>query len=58
MSVACPCTPPMSWWMRMREWGRAKRFPGSPADRRTAAMLAAWPMQRVEIFGFTYCMVS
>ena len=42
----------------IREWGRAKRLPLAPAHRSSAPIEAAWPMQIVEMAGFTYCMVS
>src|SRR4029450_118795 len=57
MSLGCPCTPP-GWWIMMRACGSANRFPLAPAARSHAAMLAACPMQSVEISGFRYCMVS
>ena len=49
---------PESWWIMMRALGTAKRLPFCPAERSTAAMLAACPRQMVETGGFTYCMVS
>jgi hypothetical protein len=42
----------------MRECGRANRLPLAPAASRSAAIEADWPMQMVEIAGFTYCIVS
>ncbi len=53
-----PWAPPQGWWIITREWGRAKRRPGSPAARITAAILAASPTTMVETGAFTYCMVS
>ena len=39
MSVAWPDNPPMEgWWMRMREFGNANRFLGSPAAKSKAAI--------------------
>src|SRR3990172_1481452 len=48
MSVACPWKPPMGWWIMIRAWGSENRLPLVPAPRRSAPMLAAWPMQMVE----------
>lgn len=42
----------------MREFGRLKRFPLVPAARRTAAMDAAWPTQKVTMSGRTKLIVS
>ena len=42
----------------IRELGRAMRFPLVPAASRSAAPLAACPMQIVSMAGFTNCMVS
>ena len=58
MSVAWPCTPPSGWWIMIRACGSAKRLPLAPAHRSSAPIEAAWPMQMVEMAGFTYCMVS
>ncbi len=58
MSVACPWAPPESWWIMMREFGRAKRLPFVPAASRNAPMLAAWPTHVVQMSGFTNCIVS
>src|SRR5438128_1251827 len=49
MSVAWPCAPPSGWWIRIRECGRANRLPLAPAQSRSAAIEAAWPMQLVEV---------
>ena len=46
------------WWIRIRELGRAKRLPFAPADRSTAAIEAACPMQFVCTSGLMNCMVS
>jgi hypothetical protein len=59
MSVACPAKPDRSgWWITMREFGREKRLPLVPAASSTAAMDAAWPMQKVCTSGLTNCIVS
>src|SRR5207249_3106809 len=58
MSVACPCTPPSGWWIMIRACGSANRLPRAPAQSRRAPIDAAWPIQMVEIDGFTYCIVS
>lgn len=42
----------------MRAWGSAKRLPFPPAASSSAPIEAAWPMQMVEMAGFTYCIVS
>jgi hypothetical protein len=47
MSEAWPCVPPQGWWIRMREFGSAKRLSGVPAASSTAPMEAAWPTQIV-----------
>jgi len=58
MSVACPCTPPNGWWIRIRAWGSANRSPLVPAASSSALIDAACPMQIVEMAGLTYSMVS
>ena len=58
MSAACPCMAPEGWCIRIREWGRANRLPGAPAQSRNWPMLAARPKQMVDTSGRTYCMVS
>ena len=42
----------------MRAFGSAIRLSFVPAASSTAAADAAWPMQTVEISGWTNCMVS
>jgi hypothetical protein len=42
----------------IRACGSENRLPRAPAASSSAPMLAACPMQIVEIAGFTYCMVS
>ena len=42
----------------IRLFGMAKRLPCAPAAMRTAAMLAAMPMQIVLTGARTYCIVS
>ncbi len=45
ISVAVPSMPASGWWIMMRLWGRALRFPLAPAAIRSEPMLAHWPMQ-------------
>ena len=58
MLAAWPSEPPEGWWIMTREFGSPERLPRVPAASRTAAMLAAWPMQMVATSGLMYCMVS
>ena len=58
MSLAWPCTPPIGWWIMMRELGSAMRLPCAPEASSQAAIDAAWPRQIVVTAGRTYCIVS
>ena len=58
MSEACPWVPPQGWWIRMREFGSAKRLPAVPAASRTAPIEAACPTQIVCTSGRMSCIVS
>ncbi len=42
----------------IRACGSANRLPLAPAQQEHAPIDAAWPMQMVEVAGFTYCIVS
>lgn len=45
-------------WIMTREFGRARRLPGVPAAKSTAAAEAACPRQTVWTWGRMYCIVS
>ena len=51
MSVAwpeIPCPPISGWWIRISEFGRAKRLPLVPLASRKGPIEAAMPTQMVE----------
>ena len=50
--------PPEGWWTMMRAFGRATRWPGSPAQSSKLPIEAAMPMQTVVTGLLMYCMVS
>ena len=58
MSVPWPSKPPDSWWIRIREFGSAIRFPFAPAASSSDPMLIAIPAQIVCTSGLTNCIVS
>ncbi len=58
MSTDWPSAPPDGWWIRMRLWGSANRFPLAPAANSTAAADAACPMQNVDTSGLMKSIVS
>ena len=47
MSAAVPCDPLDGWWIMIRAFGRAARFPLAPVASKKAPIEAAIPMQIV-----------
>ena len=47
MSVDWPWKPPLGWWMRIREFGSAKRLPSAPPARISEPIDIAIPQQIV-----------
>ena len=58
MSDTWPENPPDGWWMRIVEFGSAKRLPLAPAASRNAPIDAAMPTHSVDTSGLMNCMVS
>ena len=58
MSDAVPWEPPDGWWIMIRAWGSALRFPLRPAASRKEPIDAAIPMQIVLIGARRCCIVS
>ena len=58
MSEGAPRVPAEPWWIMIRAFGRAKRFPAAPPERIMAAADMPMPTQMVETSGSTCCMTS
>src|SRR5699024_631432 len=53
-----PYVPPKGWWIITSLFGRATRFPFSPAANRNAPIEAAMPVQIVDTSDLMNCIVS